>query len=99
MNRVITAAEFIKGNMPYGTTYLAPALTDEEAYDVAGYINQQPRPLKSDLEADFPDLLKKPVSTPYPPYLDTFSVKQHQIGPFLPIIEYYNEKYGIKKSK
>ena len=44
MTRVITAAQFIKGNMPYGTTYDNPVLTDEEAYDVAGFINQKPRP-------------------------------------------------------
>lgn len=99
MNRVITAAEFIKGNMPYGTSYLAPLLTDEEAYDVAGFINQQPRPEKDNLEMDFPNLLKKPVSTPYPPYLDSFSLEQHQLGPFQPIIEYYFNTYGVKKSK
>ena len=99
MTRVITAAQFIKGNMPYGTTYLAPRLTDEEAYDVAGYINQHVRPIKKNLEIDFPDLLKKPVSTPYPPYADQFSVEQHQLGPFQPIIEYYLEKYQIKKTK
>lgn len=65
--RVITAAQFIKANMPFGTTYENPVLTDEEAYDVAGYINQQPRPTKRNSELDFPDLKKKPVSTPYPP--------------------------------
>lgn len=99
MTRVITATEFIKGNMPYGTSYLSPVLTDEEAYDVAGYINQQPRPEKSNLEIDFPDLLKKPVSTPYPPYVDSFTTEQHQLGPFQPIMEYYLENYGVKKSK
>ena len=41
MTRVITAAQFIKSNMPYGTTFDNPVLTDEEAYDVAGYINQK----------------------------------------------------------
>ena len=33
MTRVITAAQFIKANMPYGATYDYPLLTDEEAYD------------------------------------------------------------------
>ena len=99
MTRVLTSAQFIKGNMPYGTTYKNPKLTDEEAYDVAGYINQQFRPVKKNLEVDFPDLLKKPVSTPYPPFLDPFSVEQHQLGPFLPIIDFYQKEYGIKKSK
>ncbi|MRI02496.1 c-type cytochrome [Kriegella sp. EG-1] len=99
MTRVITAAQFIKANMPYGATYENPILTDDEAYDVAGYINQQERPEKKNKEVDFPDIKKKPVSTPYPPYADTFSVKQHQLGPFSPIKEYYKKKYNIVKSK
>ncbi len=99
MTRVITAAQFIKGNMPYGTTYDNPVLTDEEAYDVAGFINQKPRPEKTNLAKDFPDLIKKPVSSPYPPYADTFSVIQHQLGPFKPIMEYYKTAYDIDKSK
>ncbi|WP_242203565.1 c-type cytochrome [Aestuariivivens insulae] len=99
MTRVITAAQFIKGNMPFGTTYDAPTLTDEEAYDVAGYINAQERPKKSNPEKDFPDLKKKPVSTPYPPYADNFPVEQHQMGPFQPIMEYYKEQFNITKTK
>ncbi|GAA4300683.1 hypothetical protein GCM10023163_22790 [Aestuariibaculum suncheonense] len=99
MARVITAAEFIKANMPFGTTYDNPVLTDEEAYDVAGYINQQQRPLKTNPEKDFPDVKKKPVSTPYPPYADNFSTEQHQIGPFQPIMAYYKKTYNINKTK
>ena len=99
MTRVITAAQFIKANMPYGTTYENPILTDEEAYDVAGFINQQLRPEKENREKDFPDLKKKPVSTPYPPYVDSFSIEQHQLGPFQPIMEYYKKQYTIVKSK
>lgn len=99
MTRVITAAQFIKGNMPFGVTYLNPQLTDDQAYDVAGYISQQARPVKKSLEKDFPDLSKKPVSTPYPPYADPFSTEQHQVGPFLEIIDYYLKTYQIKKTK
>jgi thiosulfate dehydrogenase len=99
MTRVITAAQFIKANMPYGATYDAPVLTDEEAYDVAGFINRQLRPKKENKEKDFPDLKKKPVSTPYPPYADTFSIRQHQLGPFKPIMEYYKRTHNIVKSK
>ena len=98
MTRVITAAQFIKGNMPFGTTYNSPVLTDEEAYDVAGYINQQERPKKSNTERDFPNLKKKPVSTPYPPYIDNFSIEQHQKGPFQPIMEYYKKEYQLIKT-
>ena len=33
----------VKHNMPFGTTYDAPVLSDEDAYDVAGFINSQRR--------------------------------------------------------
>ena len=99
MTRVITAAEFIKGNMPFGTTHDNPILTDEEAYDVAGYINSKERPIKQNLELDFPDIKKKPVSTPYPPYADSFSTEQHQLGPFQPIMEFYKKEFNINKTK
>ena len=99
MTRVITAAQFIKANMPFGTTYEAPVLSDGEAYDVAGYINQQQRPEKPNREADFPDLIKKPVSTPYGPYADNFPIEQHQLGPFQPIMEYYKSEFNSIKSK
>jgi thiosulfate dehydrogenase len=85
--------------MPYGVTYEAPILSDEDAYDVAGYINQQKRPIKVNLEFDFPDLKLKPVSTPYPPYIDAFSISQHQLGPFQPIIAYYKQKFNLTKKK
>ncbi|MFD2824684.1 c-type cytochrome [Lacinutrix iliipiscaria] len=99
MTRVLTSAKFIKANMPFGTTYDSPTLSDEEAYDVAGYINQQKRPQKQNSEKDFPDLKKKPVSTPYPPYADNFSTEQHQKGPFKPIIDYYKQQFNITKTK
>lgn len=99
MTRVITAAQFIKANMPFDNLYETQKLTDEEAYDVAGYINQMQRPQKLNLAQDFPNILKKPVSTPYPPYDDHFSIEQHQKGPFLPIIEYYKNKHNITKTK
>lgn len=98
MNRIITAAEFIKGNMPFGATYDAPLVTDEEAYHIAAYINSFPRPEKSNKETDFPDITLKPVSTPYGPYADDFSPEQHKYGPFQPIMNFYKEKYGIIKS-
>ena len=51
MHRLLTAAPFIKSRMPLGR----PDLTDDEAYDVAAYINAQPRPQMPNLEADYPD--------------------------------------------
>ncbi len=85
MARLLNAAAFAKHNMPFGTTFDAPLLNDEEAYDVAGYINSQPRPHKADLDKDFPNRLQKPVDAPYGPYIDGFSLEQHKFGPFGPI--------------
>ena len=100
MHRVITAAQFIKANMPYGeANWEQPKLTDEEAYHVAAYINSFARPQKSNPEADFPDKKLKPVSTPYGPWTDPFSAEQHKYGPFQPIMAYYEKEHGIKKTK
>jgi thiosulfate dehydrogenase len=85
MARLLGAAAFLKSNMPFGTTYAAPALSDDDAYDVAGFINSAQRPQKADLAKDFPNRLQKPVDTPYGPYADDFSESQHQFGPFDPI--------------
>jgi len=100
MHRVITAAQFIKANMPFEeATWDQPKLTDEEAYHVAAYINSFPRPQKANPGADFPDKKLKPVSTPYGPWTDPFSADQHKYGPFLPIMEYYLKEFDIKKTK
>lgn len=95
MHRLITAAKFIKANMPFGATADAPMLSDEEAYDVAAFINayHHPRPPKPGKEKDYPGSLeRKPVSAPYGPYADTFPPIQHKYGPFPPIIEFYGGK-------
>ena len=100
MNRVLTAAAFIKNNMPYlQATWENPKLSDEEAYHVAGYINSFPRPSKKNKEMDYPDKKLKPISTPYGPWSDNFSSEQHKYGPYPPMIEYYKKTFGIKKSK
>jgi len=85
MARLLSAAAFIKHNMPFGTTYASPALSDEEAYDVAAFINSTERPQRADLEKDFPNRLQKPVDTAYGPYADDFPAAQHKLGPFGPI--------------
>jgi thiosulfate dehydrogenase len=86
MNRVLTAARFIKARMPLGQA----DLTDDQAYDVAAYINSHPRPIKANLEVDYPDRARKPIDSPYPPYADDFPHEQHKYGPFRPIREYYD---------
>ena len=85
MHRVLTAARFIKSRMPLGE----PDLTDDQAFDVAAYINDQPRPRMPNLEKDYPDLSVKPIDSPYGPYADDFPVEQHRFGPFPPIEAYY----------
>jgi thiosulfate dehydrogenase len=85
MDRLLTAAAFAEHNMPVGTTFDAPVLTDDDAYDVAAYINSQPRPEKSNLERDYPNRLQKPVDTAYGPHADGFSAEQHKYGPYEPI--------------
>ncbi|MGE8428219.1 MAG: c-type cytochrome [Sphingobacterium sp.] len=82
MARLLTAARFIKANMPLGATYDAPQLKDDEAYDVAAYINSFDRPQKTDKQLDYPNLSKKPKDSPYPPYADNVSIEQHKLGPF-----------------
>jgi thiosulfate dehydrogenase len=85
MTRVLTAAAFIRNNMPFGVTYETPVLSDTDAYDVAAYVNSLERPLRPNLDKDFPVKLQKPVDTPYGPYADGFSPEQHKYGPFDPI--------------
>ncbi len=74
-------AGFIKYNMPYSATPLAPQLSDEEAWDLAAFINSQRRPQKT-FVYDWPDISKKPVDYPLGPYADSFSEQQHKFGPF-----------------
>jgi len=90
MARVLTAARFIKARMPFGR----PDLTDDEAFDVAAYINSKPRPQMSisQLEKDYPDRSTKPVDSPYGPYADPFPAEQHRFGPFAPIEAFYKKK-------
>jgi len=82
MARLITMANFIHFNMPHGTDYLDVQLDVEEAWDISAYVLSHPRPHRAGIEHDFPDLLRKPVDTPYGPYADHFSERQHKYGPF-----------------
>jgi thiosulfate dehydrogenase len=85
MGRIINAANFVHSNMPNGTTWKSPYLSEADAWDVAAFIDSQPRPHKSGLEKDFPNRLEKKVDVPYGPYADNFSAEQHKYGPFAPI--------------
>jgi len=93
MHRVLTAARFIKARMPLGK----PDLTNDEAFDVAAFINSQPRPEMANLAQDYPDRSAKPVDNAYGPFADSFPLDQHRFGPYAPIEAYY--KQLKKKSK
>jgi len=84
--RMSRFAGYVKTNMPLGATFERPLLTDEQAWDVAAYINSMPRP-KKDLSKDWPDISKKPIDHPFGPFSDEFTEEQHKFGPFQPIKE------------
>ena len=88
--RISNFAGYVKYNMPQGTTYEKPVLTDEEAWDVAAYVNSMPRPSK-DLSMDWPKIAKKPFDHPFGPYVDPFSEEQHKFGPYKPIKDWYSK--------
>ena len=90
--RMSRLAGYVKANMPFGATYDNPQLTDEEAWDVAAYINAQPRPEHPFLATDWPDISKKPYDHPFGPYRDSFPEAQHKYGPFRPIVAFYKKK-------
>jgi thiosulfate dehydrogenase len=92
MHRVLTAARFIKARMPLGS----PDLTDDQAFDVAGFVNSQPRPNMANLEQDYPDRSAKPVDNAYGPFADSFPLDQHRYGPFAPIEAYYKSRKPAK---
>ncbi|HWZ15130.1 MAG TPA: c-type cytochrome [Mucilaginibacter sp.] len=84
MYRLTNFAGFVKNNMPFGASYQNPQLTDEEAWNVAAFVNSQPRPHK-DQRNDWKDIKNKPLDFPFGPYADAFGEKQHKYGPFKPI--------------
>ena len=92
MNRLLTTAAFIRSNMPLGTSWNRPAITNEDAYDVAAYLSSKERPQMSGLDTDFPKREKKPVDSSYPPYADNFPQEQHQYGPFQEMNEAWKKK-------
>ena len=93
--RLSRFAGYIKTNMPFGATHKNPQLSDEEAWDIAAFVNSQPRPNK-DLSKDWPKIAGKPVDHPFGPYADGYSEHQHKYGPFQPIEDF---KKAQKKKK
>ncbi|MGV3524757.1 MAG: c-type cytochrome [Candidatus Sericytochromatia bacterium] len=75
--RLSVLARYIKGNMPLGR----PVLSAAEAYDVAGYLNSQPRPAFPGAGQDYPNPATRPFDVPYGPYPDGSTPSAHRLGP------------------
>lgn len=90
--RMSRLAGYVKANMPFGASFQNPQLSDEEAWDVAAFVNSQARPKHPFLQTDWPDISKKPYDHPFGPYSDSFPEIQHKYGPFGPIIAFNKAK-------
>lgn len=86
MHRLIKAAQFIKYNMPQDLArWDKPVLTDEEAYDVAAYVNDDElhtRPPVPPEAPNYPIAKERPIDFYLGPFADPFSSKQHKFGPY-----------------
>jgi thiosulfate dehydrogenase len=82
--RISRFAGFVKANMPYGISFQTSILSDEEAWDVAAFVNSLPRPIKK-FTQDWPDISTKPFDHPFGPYADVYDEKTHKFGPFAPM--------------
>ena len=82
--RISRLAGYVKHNMPFTLLKDEAAITDEESWDVAAYINSQPHPQKNH-NKDWPDISSKPFDHPFGPYADKFTETQHKYGPFGPM--------------
>lgn len=89
-------AGYIKFNMPLGVSFPNAQLTDEEAWDIAAYVNSQQRPDK-DLSMDWPKKEEKPFDHPFGPFTDKYSEQQHKYGPFKPIMAVKKKTEKAKK--
>jgi len=91
--RLSRLAGYVKSNMPFGVDYTNAQLSDEEAWNVAAFVNSQPRPTK-DISKDWPKIASKPVDHPFGPFVDSFSERQHKYGPFAPIAAFKKAQLG-----
>ena len=84
MFRILSAFQYIYVNMPFGqATWDHPALSKDDAYDVAGFVISHPRqPREGEVAKDFSNPYDKPPDFPWGPYVDSFSETQHKYGPF-----------------
>lgn len=97
--RISSFAGYIKANMPFGASYDNPQLTDTEAWDLAAFVNSQPRPKHPFLATDWPKIDGKPFDHPFGPFADTFPEMQHKLGPFQPIVDFQKKMKEQKEGK
>ena len=94
MHRIIKQAQWLKANMPFDkASWDKPVLTDQEALDIAAFVNDDlihPRPGVANF--DYPNPEEKSIDYDIGPFVDTFPVRQHKFGPYLPIIVYLKNK-------
>lgn len=83
--RISNFARYIRTNMPNGATFEKPILSEEEAWDIAAFVESLPRPLKN-FTQDWPRVELKPFDHPFGPYADSSGEKQHKYGPFKEIL-------------
>ncbi|MDE1463843.1 hypothetical protein [Spartinivicinus poritis] len=64
--------------------YRFPAISVEQAYDVAGYINSLARPERVNRQNDFPNPRLRPKDYPVPAYFggDIKALEKAKYGPF-----------------
>lgn len=94
--RISNFAKYAKYNMPQGTNHRYPQLTDEEAWDVAAFVNSMQHPHK-ETPNDWPNIADKPIDHPKGPFADGFSDEQHKYGPYEPILKKRSELQVQKK--
>ena len=91
MARPITAANFIRANMPFGVDFEHPVLSAQDAFDVAVFVDSQQRPHRLGNEQDYPDRSLKPADATFPPFLGPFPPSQHLTGPWQPIQQWLKD--------
>ena len=84
MFRILSTYQYVYTNMPFGqASWNRPALSKDDAFDVAGFVISHPRqPREGEVAKDFSNPYDKPEDFPWGPYVDSFSETQHKYGPF-----------------
>ena len=87
--RISKFAGYVKNNMPFGADYKNTQLTNEQAWDVAAFVNSRYHPFKN-ISTDWPKITAKPFDYPFGPFAENlFTADQHKYGPYGPIKKYY----------